>query len=253
MPYGYGYGIPGYGGTGAGADPRSIANLAAWWNARAGNYTLSGGSTIATIIDLSGNGNTLTPRTVAPTLAAGGLNGRDAFAHVAASTQDLKADGLSALFTGVDKPITVIAAAFTTTTTGTSVLWALTRSTTSVYRRMWRNGNALQAGCSTDAATSWAAATNPTAAINTPFVLSDRSDSANTNDRVWKDSVARTGDPQTITATGAITFNQFCVGSQKGGASFWDGQWSEMLVYARALSTDEILRAEQFVRQNNGF
>ena len=104
-----------------------------------------------------------------------------------------------------------------------------------------------------DGAGSWSSATNPSISL-APHIVTERWTNED-EDRLWLDSVARTGDPQNPTVAG-MTVNRFQFGASRPTVSVsspFTGYLSELLLYARALSTDEILRGEEFLLLNNGF
>lgn len=240
------------GGGSAGLDPRSLSNLVGWWNARPGNYVVSG-SDIVSVTDLSGNGFTLAPSTSKPTLAAGALNGKDAFRFTAASSQYLFNDSVAAAFSGTALPLTMFMV-FKLVSTASRTLFALAQTAGGVVNHRSNCNGTVFVDLRADGTNSWSSTGNATADTNSHVYTTQFTGSQG---RAWRDSVARAGDPQTVTATLAMTLNKFTFGAYRRGAAtednFMDGWLSEAILYSRALNIDEVLRVEQFLRLNNGF
>lgn len=202
------------------------------------------GGALSTVLDFSGQGNNGTA-TASPILVYGAQAGKAAMRFAAASTQYITVDGIADDLAGSDIPFTVICAAKCTNTGANRTMFSLGNTGTNTQFHNWRvsNGAAFYQERVDDAATSKG---NGVGSVSTvPHVFSTVF--TGTRGSTWLDSVAF--ESSLDMDVGTCTFNRatVCAFGRAGIGGPWEGDFYEIVIYNRALSTGERLLVERYM------
>lgn len=229
-------------------DPRTIANLAAWYDF-SDSSTLTLDTGITSVSDKSGNGLTATESTGAnqPLLVASARNGLSA-----------------ADFDGSNDKLTTASIADNLTQFTGFVVCRPDSSGGAGLGRIWtRNDVARSMGInSVNAFRTWVGASVTVDTANSSFpngswayVRGRWNGDANTNGiSSAVNGVTTTGANSVVGAAASVANTALCLGNRSSdGARGFDGLVGEILLYSRALTTDEISLVETALKTKWGF
>lgn len=234
--------------------PLTIPDLAGWYSPySAANYVLGSGTSLGTVLDLSGNGRHWSAGTAAATLSANGIGtGIDGFQFVGTSSQYMTANALGAAFSGTDKPMSVFGIVKHTTglAGGTHTIWSMGRASTTTPLRRWCTDTADKyfRQHRNDANTLYASTVIAAGLLSGGAqVLSHVAEGPGTDTGRINGTLV---NASTDTASGVTTLDEMAFGCFLNGAvknQFWDGVIGELLFYARAVTNEERLRIEEYL------
>lgn len=209
----------------SGFNPRSIANLAAWWDFNdTATVTIETG--IRSVLDKSGNGRTLEQTTTnnQPAWTANSINGRYA------ASFDATNDRLRAGFT-LAQPFTVFIVGRYNGTNAASNKTLFDGFDGGNRARFFWAG----AGTGELAINSGSQIALPAGATATANAVHEAVFNGASSSYAWNGSVSASGNAGTAAAPNGVTLNAFGT----GGTAFGEVTVAHVLVYSRALSAGE--------------
>lgn len=232
--------------------PDQIPNLSLWYNPDqnvASKVTLNGTSEVTQVIDLSGLGHPANSFGAAyPDYITNAWNGHGAPRYTAANADNLDINPIAwaqslpgfTIFSVV-WPTTIGATAFplTNSDTGLGVQW---------------NGTAWQIGGGGGVATPSPAIVNDVSRPHIYAIVFDGAQTGDANrlkfryDRAQQ-NLAFTASPGTATSSAAKTF-YFCGNNRANPKASMNGYLLEVMIWTRALNTQEILGTETYIKQH---
>lgn len=233
------------------AIPYSIPNLEGWWCSSCSPMTYDGSNLISQWNDISGKARHLTAATTArPTRNTAGAKPRVLFNGTA---NVMTANDVAAPFSGSDKPITICGAynIATLAASGQTLcamsksggvgLWAISTDATSNKLNSYKSDDA-------SAAKTCDSGTNTTGVHLVSYVCDG------TTASFFQDGAAKGTQGQDVNV-GTTTLDLFNVGAYIVGGTpgeFFGGYIMEVLVFSRALTTNERERVELCMRSKWG-
>lgn len=221
-----------------GLPPWSLGAGAAWWCHDARLSQAAAEADVTSLPDRGPNAVAATTGVAAPVMKrdASGLNGRPACGFTAASTQNLIADALAAVFSGTALPCLFLTVATQGTAGVTGVCQALGRgaSSTPSHRMRMGSGNQPSATRTDDAGTTKAGNGAIAVTVGYGFAAAFRFNGLVGD--VWLDG--RQIVPLTDMDLGATTLDRYSLGARRGATTtnHWTGLIALSLLVARVVT-----------------